>query len=482
MNGNSVGFTNQSKEWFVNAKLKIGNFSFGFQTWRYNRGSTTQYTDLYVPGSKNGFNWVPQLSYFFAKYENQLSEKVFFSNITTYRLHILSQDSRFVSLSNYARGNKQLADLVNLIQPAWITQYAYENSSQLRTEFKVIYTPVSKFDLVSGVELRYSSLQGGYLMSLTDTPMDSAVITPSPKGGNQFGVWDLGVYSQGTYNVLKKLKITLGLRYDFNRVRDMGGFGSALSPRFAVVYSPGKFTIKAIYSHGIMNVSNWTKYSTAGNRVPNPNLKTENIDNFEISAGFRPNKSFHADVDIYQDYINNVVGTVPVEGSTTQTMNANIGKFRITGVMATATYQIPTFSVFFNYTFCDPRQVYSEQGTVDNRVGDISSNQFTLGANKSFFNQLNINLRLNFVGDRKVGSGTTVPLNTDKFPTTAVLNGTISYNNQKWVPGLSLQLVCNNILNTNYFDPGTKTADGVNSPTEILQEGRHFLICVSYNY
>jgi len=482
VNGNPVGFTNQSKEWFVNAKLKIGNFSFGFQTWRYNRGSTTQYTDLYVPGSKNGFNWVPQLSYFFAKYENQLSEKVFFSNLTTYRLHILSQDSRFVSLSNYARGNKQLADLVNLVQPAWITQYAYENSSQLRTEFKVIYTPVSKFDLVSGVELRYSSLQGGYLMSLTDTPMDSAVITPSPKGGNQFGVWDLGVYSQGTYNILKKLKITLGLRYDFNRVRDMGGFGSALSPRFAVVYSPGKFTIKAIYSHGIMNVSNWTKYSTAGNRVPNPNLKTENIDNFEISGGFRPNKYFHADIDVYQDYINNVVGTVPVEGSTTQTMNANIGKFRITGVMATATYQIPTFSVFFNYTFCDPRQVYSEQGTVDNRVGDISSNQFTLGANKSFFNQLNINLRLNFVGDRKVGSGTTVPLNTDKFPTTAVLNGTISYNNQKWVPGLNLQLVCNNILNTTYYDPGTKTADGVNSPTGILQQGRNFTICLSYNY
>ncbi|MCX6280525.1 MAG: TonB-dependent receptor [Bacteroidetes bacterium] len=482
VNGNPVGFSNQSKEWFLNAKLRIGNFSFGFQTWRYNRGSTTQYTDLYVPGSKNGFNWVPQLSYFFAKYENQLSEKVFFSNLTTYRLHLLTQDSRFVSLSNYARGNRQLADLANLVQPAWITQYAYENSSQLRTEFKVIYTPVSKFDLVSGVELRYSSLQGGYLMSLTDTPMDSAVITPSPKGGNQFGVWDLGIYSQGTYNVLKQLKITLGLRYDFNRVRDVGGFGSAFSPRLAVVYSPGKFTIKAIYSHGIMNVSNWTKFSTAGNRVPNPTLKTENIDNIEISAGFRPNKNFHADVDIYQDYINNVVGTVPVEGSTTQTMNANIGKFRITGVMATATYQIPTFSAFFNYTFCDPRQIYSEQGSVDNRVGDISSNQFTLGANKSFFNQLNINLRLNFVGDRKVGSGTTVPLNTDKFPTTAILNGAVSYNNQKWVPGLSLQLVCNNILNTTYYDPGTKTADGVNSPTGILQQGRNFLICLSYNY
>lgn len=482
VNGNSIGFTNQSKEWLLNGRLRIGNFSFGFQTWKYSRGSTTQYTDLYVPGSKNGFNWVPQLSYFFAKYENQLSEKVFFSNLTTYRIHILTQESRFVSLSNYARGNKKLADLVNLVQPDWITQYAYENSSQIRSEFKVIYSPNSKFDLISGLEVRYSSLQGAYLMSPYDTPMDSAVITPSPKGGNQFSVWDLGVYSQGTWSPLRKLKFTLGLRYDFNRVRDHGGFGSALSPRVAVVWSPGKFTFKAIYSHGIMNVSNWTKYSSAGNRIPNPTLKTENMDNIEISAGFRLNKNFHADLDIYQDYINNVVGTVPVEGSATKTMNGNIGKFRITGIMATANYQLGSFSAYFNYTFCDPRQVYSETGDVNNRVGDISSHQFNLGANKLFWNKLNVNLRMNFVGERKVGAGTTVPLNTASFPATCLLNGAVSYCNPKWVPGLSLQLVCNNILNTNYFDPGTKAADGVNSPTEILQRGRHFLISIGYKY
>ncbi|MEI7981063.1 MAG: hypothetical protein WCI71_05390, partial [Bacteroidota bacterium] len=73
------------------------------------------------------------------------------------------------------------------------------------------------------------------------------------------------------------------------------------------------------------------------------------------------------------------------------------------------------------------------------------------------------------------------PLNTDVFPTTAILNGAISYSNKKIVPGLALQLVCNNILDTYYLDPGTKAADGVNSPTAILQRGRHFLIKLTYD-
>jgi outer membrane receptor for ferrienterochelin and colicin len=482
VNGYKIGFSNPTNSWLINGKINIGNLSVGFQTWKYSRGGTTQYTDTYVPGSDNGFNWVPQLSYFFVKYENQISEKVFFSNLTTYRIHAVSEDTRFVSLSNYARGNKKLNDLVNNVSPVWTSLYMYELSKQLRNEFKIIYSPSSRFDLVSGFEIRNSTLQGAYYTSLTPTPQDSAVILPSPKGGNEFNVWDIGIYSQGTYQLFRKVKVTLGLRYDYNKVRDNDGFGSALSPRIALVYSPWKFTFKAIYSRGIMNVSNWTKYSSAGNRIPNPTLKTENIQNLEFSTGFRLNNAFYADVSVYQNYIDNVVGTIKVDETSGKIQNANIGKFSVTGLQANAAYQEGSFSAYFNYTFCNPLQTYSEAGEVDNRVGDISSHQFNLGADKVFFNQLDINLRLNFVGQRPTGEGTTVPLNTDFFPTTAILNGAITYSNKKIVPGLSFQVTCNNILGTKYFDPGTKAADGINSPTAILQRGRHFLLNLAYEF
>jgi outer membrane receptor for ferrienterochelin and colicin len=482
LGGHKIGFSNKTNSGLLNAKIKIGNFTFGMQTWKYSRGGTTQYTDTYVAGSDNGFNWVPQLTYFFTKYENQISEKVFFSNLTSYRIHAVSDETSFGSVANYARGNRKLTDLVLNKAPEWSLLYMYELSKQLRSEFKVIYRPSSRFDVVSGIEVRNSTLQGAYYTSLSPFPQDSAVITPSPKGGNEFNVWDLGAYSQGTYQAMRNLKVTFGLRYDFNRVRDKDGFGSELSPRLAVVYSPGKFTVKAIYSRGIMNVSNWTKYSAAGNRIPNPALKTENIQNLELSGGYRLSKSFQADITLYRSYVDNVVGTAKVENLPGKIQNQNIGKFRITGIQANALYQTETFSAYFNYTFCDPRQTYSEIGPVDNRVGDISSHQFNIGADKKFFDRLNVDLRLNFCGKRPTGEGTTVPLNFDEFPAVAIFNSAVTYSGNKLVPGLSLQLVCNNILNTRYFDPGTKAADGISSPTSILQRGRHFLIRLSYDF
>jgi outer membrane receptor for ferrienterochelin and colicin len=482
VNGHPIGFSNESKEGLLNGKISIGNFTFGFQTWKYSRGSTTQYTDTYVAGSKNGFAWVPQLSCFFTRYENQVSEKLFLSNLTTYRIHTLTQDSRFVSLSNYARGNLKLADLVAEKAAFWNTMYAWETSKQLRTEFKAVYSLSSRLDLVSGMELRNGTLQGGYLYSSASTPQDSAIVTPNPRGGNTFNTWDVGVYGQGTWRLLDDLKLTFGLRYDYNRVRTSDGFGGEFSPRFAAVYTPGKFVLKAIYSRGIMNVSNWTKYSTAGNRIANPDLKTENIRNIELNGAFRLNKEFRADMNLYREFIDDVVGTVPVPDDAAKTHNDNIGRFKITGVQANLNYRKELFSAWFNYTFCNPRQIYDETGAVDNRVGDIAGHQFNLGINRVFYRKLNVNLRANFTGKRRVGQGTTVPLNTSSFPAVAILNGAVSYSDPQIMKGVELQVVCNNLLDRKYYHPGTKAADGVNSPTEILQRDRHFVLLLRYNF
>jgi len=478
VNGHKVGFSNDTRTWYLNGKIRYGKFTLGFQTWKKSEGSTTQFTDLYVPGSRNGFVWVPQLSVVYAKYEDQINSKLLISSLSNYRIHVLTDESKFVSVVNYARGNYDLADLVAGVQPEWITQHAYEISKQFRSEFKVIYTPVSRFNIVSGVEIRNSSLQGGYLFSFYPHPQDSAVIEPSPKGGNQFNVWDVGVYAQGDYRILEHLKFTLGARYDFDRIRDNGGFGSEVSPRVALVYTPGKFVFKAIYSRGIENVSNWTKFSEAGNRIPNPKLGTESIKNYEITAAWMPLKEFSFDIALYHSNIYDVVGTVAVPNEPGKNQNANIGIFKINGIQGNASYKLKSFSVYLNYTFTDPRQTYSETGSVDNRVGDIAGHMFNVGVNEIFFKKLNINLRMNYTGPRKTGPGTTVPLNYDKFPAVTVFNGAVSYRDI--LPGLSLEVVCNNILDKRYYDPGTKAADGVLNPTRILQRERHFVFRILF--
>ncbi|MGV8090864.1 MAG: TonB-dependent receptor domain-containing protein [Mangrovibacterium sp.] len=157
-----------------------------------------------------------------------------------------------------------------------------------------------------------------------------------------------------------------------------------------------------------------------------------------------------------------------------------MGKFEISGIQANVSYQFESFSTWFNYTFCDPRQTYAETGAVDNRVGDIAKHQFNIGVNKLFYKKLNVNLRTNFTGNRKVGTGTTVPLNTASFPSVAIFNGAVSYSNPEILKGIEFQLVCNNLLDKEYYHPGTKAADGINSPTEILQRDRHFVLLLRY--
>lgn len=482
VNGAPIGFSNHSKNVFLKGKVNVGNFTFGFQSWKYSRGSLTQYTDTYVAGADNGFTWVPQLSYFYTSYENQLNDHFYLSSLTTYRIHTLTQDSKFVSLLNYARGNRKLTDLVNGTAPAWSTMYAYENSTQLRSELKTVYSPVSKFNLVSGLELRNGVLQGGYLLSASSTPMDSALLNPSPLGGNSYTTWDVGLYSQATWQMIEQLKLTLGLRYDYNRVRSAAGFGSVMSPRFALVYTPGKFTLKAVYSSGIMNVSNWTKYSSAGNRIPNPALKTENIRNYEISALYSFSEQLNFELNLYQARIDDVVGTVPINDGSGLTHNDNIGEFIINGAQFSTYYMIHSFTAYLNYTFCDPTQTFAESGAVDNRVGDIATHQFNLGFNQKLWKQFNLNLRMNYSGERKVGDGTTVPLNSAHFPAVAIFNSALSWHHPNYLENLEIQLIINNILDTEYYHPGTKAADGVASPTEILQKGRHFTVQALYYF
>jgi outer membrane receptor for ferrienterochelin and colicins len=482
VNGAPIGFSNHSKNMFLKGKVNVGNFTFGFQTWKYSRGSLTQYTDAYVASADNGFTWVPQLSYFYTTYENQINDHFYISNLTTYRIHTLTQDSKFVSVLNYARGNRKIADLVNGIAPAWSTNYAYENSTQLRTELKTVYSPMSKFNLVSGLELRNGTLQGGYLLSASATPMDSALLNPSPLGGNSYSTWDVGLYSQATWQALQQLKLTLGLRYDYNRVRTSAGFGSVISPRLALVYTPGKFTFKAIYSSGIMNVSNWTKYSSAGNRIPNPTLKTENIKNYELSALYSFSDYFHLEFNLYQSRIDDVVGTVPINDGSGLTHNDNIGEFIINGAQLGGNYRLRSFSAYLNYTYCDPTQTYSETGAVDNRVGDIAAHQINVGLNQEFWSQLNVNLRMNYSGERKVGAGTTVPMNSATFPAVAIFNSAITWHHPRVMKDFEIQLLINNLFNTDYFHPGTKAADGISGPTEILQKGRHVMIQALYHF
>ena len=477
LEGSTPSFSNHTNDWLINGKMNIGELTLGFQTWRREEGATTFFTDMNEAGSENGSIWVPKFTFFYANYEKQLSDKLILSSLTNYRTHEVDESSRAVYVLNYTNGNT-LADLVDDVEPLWVNQYFYEISKQLRSELKLLYTPLPQLDVISGVEVRNSQLQGNYLITFfdNDSPQDSG--TTDNLGGNQFNIRDIGFYTQAAYRFNSDITLTLGGRVDNNRIRTSDGFGTEFSPRVVLVYTPGDFIFKGMYARGIQNVSNWTKFSETQDRVANGRLGPESIQNYEVSGAWMPKKPWSIDLAIYNAIINDVVELDSVRNDPElegKVRNENIGTNNILGVQLNANYRTKTYTAYLNYTFTEP-----EDTRQNLRISDIASHQLNFGVTKRFFRKLNVNLRANYVGEREVGEGTTVAGNPDDFPGHFVMNSTIGYHNL--IQGMTLQLVANNLLDEEYWHPGPRTATGSFYTSRVLQRERHFLLKLLYEF
>jgi outer membrane receptor for ferrienterochelin and colicins len=478
VNGNPVRYSNITDTYLLGAKMTISDFTLSFQTWRSETGGTTYFTDNNEAGAKNGSLWIPLQTAFYVKYEKQINDNLFISNLTQYRSHELDEDTKAVYLLNYSNGGRNFARLLADRAPVWITEYYYVLSRQLRNELKALFTLGPSFDIISGLEVRSSQIQGDYLISYAPPPVDSGTSSIGP-GGDSFDQQDIGLYVQSTYRATDNIKIVLGGRYDQTRIRSVAQ--SAFNPRLAVVFTPGDFVFKGIYATAFKQPAIYQRYSTnTARQVTNPGLDNENVSNIEVSAGWKITDDIFAEASYYRASYDNVVGTVsvinPKTGSPT-TKNDGVGSLRIQGIQASVTAQLTShYSLYGNFTYTDPYN--TEKGEV--RVGDIPSVSFNVGADALFLDIIRVNIRANYIGERPTGVGTSVPANPfGTFSSVLLLNGTISV--EKLVPGITGQLILNNITNLEYFDPGVRSADGGFYSARTPQREQNIMFRIMYD-
>ena len=478
LNGQAVNkFTNLSNSYYVQGKLNVNKFSFGFTQWAKTEGIGTLYTDYLVTPVGSNFSYIQ--TYFNADYKSQINNNLSFFSSTSYKIHTTDNPSEDVRVQNYALGKLKLVDLQNNKQPFWMTTNYYQQSKQFRTEQKFIYTWNNNLYLISGLEYRNSQLPGDFLTSTTNSNPKLYGTVPNLKtGDNQYNINDIGLYVQGSYRTNAGFGYTLGGRLDNDKINNSSGFGTEFSPRVVIDYSTKTFVIKTIYSRGIFNVSSSTKFATTATRIANPDLKTQSIDNYELSMNKQINKFLSADIDFYLSQVHDVVSTINISSS--QQQNQNIGEFKIFGIQQNVNYVNKNFKTTFNYTYTSPYQTKSEVGNVNKLVGDIADHHFNLILNYVPIKGINLNLRTNYVGNKYNGLNTTVPYNTELFKPYSVTSLTIGLFDI--VKSTKISLVCNNILDKQYYSPGPRLADGVNNPSSILQLGRNYMIRINYEF
>lgn len=503
LNGNSIGYSNLSEHWYLNGKIKFTNLQLGYEFWRTEAGGTNYYNDKNEAGAKNGSIWVPKQSFFYMKYDNNITDKFSLMNFSEYRITEVDDNSRAVYLFNYSNGALGSADLAANTNPFWVTEYYYQISRQFRNEFKMTYNPTALINLVGGIEVRNSSIQGDYRKAtyvgddlvypdqvLNSLSNPSSVIEiggsggDASAGGNDFSIYDIGAYAQGTWKFKDIYMFTLGGRYDYNKIRVTGGYGSQFNPRVALVVTPGKFILKGIYASAFQNASNWTKFSTNTSRkVNNPKLDPEKVSNIDLSVAYRFSDNIYADVVYYNSRFNGVVGSgiVQMPDGTTTGQNQAIGALKIQGIQSNLSAKWNQYMLYANFTYTDPKNNILKDGELTNtyqRIGDIASFHLNAGVNATYFDRLNVNLRMNYIGKRPVGSETSVSSNPGNFTATALFNSAIMY--KEILPGLNAQLIINNLFDLQYSDPGIRSADGGLYSYRTPQRGRNFLIRLIY--
>ncbi len=128
--------------------------------------------------------------------------------------------------------------------------------------------------------------------------------------------------------------------------------------------------------------------------------------------------------------------------------------------------------IFANYAYTDSKNELEEV------IPGIAKHQFNVGANwLTLDERLNVNLRMNYVGDRSIEAESYAGLAlspTTIIPAYTVFHGAITY----YLPRqhLGFQLIARNLFNTTYYHTGIGAADDLYYRARIRQPRRSFYL------
>ncbi len=500
--GHPATFLDPTDDVLLHGKVKLPNLVVGFQTWRREEGWTPWRTDQVIFGDNV---YIQKQQWLYARYAKKVGRKLQFEYFARYKDQEVDGASRDSAIRNYARGRLKFEQFLDGEPPSLQDTYFYTINSQLINELKVVYTPSDRLTLVSGVELKNSSVNGSYVLSGEPDPSETGSPASDFGGDNQFKIQDLGLYSQASYRVNDRFKAVFGVRADDNEIRETGGYGMVFNPRLALIYSWRDLVFKAIYAEAFQDASNFQKFnqSSNGNFLANPNIDPEKVKNAELTADWEISEDFSVDAAFYESRYSDVIGFETITDCTiagrlvdnddepgndckpgiSQWSNG-IGELEVRGVQANAYLKAGRrfdagrrFQLFGNYTYTDPLNV--EKGK---RIGDVASHQVNLGVDVRLSETFRFNLRTNFVGTKKTGLEETDVDNGipgGEIDSYFVVHGALTYAFRKQ---LELQLIAHNLFDTEYFHPGIRVSENFVRPYQFPQPERSAYLRVSYSF
>lgn len=299
------------------------------------------------------------------------------------------------------------------------------------------------------------TVQGGPLVDISNTPY--VFMTKQHRLLLYTGIQDEWAFA-------KNLELTAGVRYD-----DYSDFGSAVSPRIALVWNTTpELVAKLLYGRafrpptfGEMHLQN--NPATLGNLQLDP----ETIDTYEVAFDYRPLKEFRLGLNLFEYRINGLIDYVadPAPATTKTARNTRDQKGR--GVELESEWlAADTLKLKANVSY--QRSTDSKTGAV---VPDAPAAMLYLNAHWKFLTDWSLDGQYFLVGGRHRAVGDTRP-NIKDYD---LVNMTVRKKNimKNW----DLAFMVRNLFDKDAREPGPVTV-----PNDYPLERRGFRAELRYNF
>jgi outer membrane receptor for ferrienterochelin and colicin len=400
------------------ARLKTKSFTVGLDYQEKKSSRTTNFKsvdDIYL--DRNTL-WDILFLNAFVKYTNNTREKWSLNSTVYYRNSTVKSNTiNAIIKATDTTSGQQIGN--------------YRPNQLFGIENQINYKPSDRTRIMCGIIGEAEGLSDGFSITWSNSQDE---IPPTPLKPVIINNYLFSYYSQLNYTIFKQLYFIGGIRHDFSNY-----YGQVFIPRAGLVFNHSLITVKALYNKAFRSPKPWDyNYGTG-----NSSLKPEKMNSFELCLSYLVKEDLNIGGSVY---INNIIDKLTKE--TTETIDRWINKdiLNTTGFELYGNYIAGNFNLYANYTYNDSR----DQDNVF--IPEISMHTANMGFTYSYRQIFKINLRANYLGNRK--NPNIIPATgNDKIEDALILHGCISYLGLKIC---NLQFKVNNILNQEYFHPSNR--------------------------
>lgn len=335
-----------------------------------------------------------------------------------------------------------------LVDTAQIGNYRPNNLTGF--ENIVNYSMNKYFSVNSGILFEYEQLAKGYSVTVSESPL---LPPPTPDKPQMQHNGLVSIFVEPSVNIINKWFFSGGVRLDYSTVYDM-----VFTPRIGAVYKFSKHKFRMSYGEAFRAPKPWDYTDGLGNNE----LEPEKMKSIEGAVNVSLFKKLNFSLVAYNNHLGNALKkTYTSEGFKW----GNQGEIITNGAELGVRYSSKKFKSFISYSYCDSE---NEEGK---QVLEISKHTANASFTYSILQNLHLNVRANYVGERE--NPTEISATKSKFiDPYFVLNGTLSFIDYK---NIRVKLIAKNILNADYYH-----SSNVVTIERYRQSQRSVLLSIGY--